>query len=151
MVSERFNSAIEKLYKAFHYGLLNPECCNHCAVGNICDNTDSWKHLTDVHGSTTLNYVGLVNENFGRRFYGYTPAELLGIEAAFLKGCGYSLPLTSKSKRPKDFRNKDSLFNGLCSAVAYLCILEGVPDIMDYSSMFDFEPENSRGFASEMG
>ncbi len=147
MVSNRFNSAIEKLYKAFHLGTLNPECCNQCAVGNICDNTDGWKHLTDVHGSTKLNYVGLVNENLGRRFNGYKPSELLGIEAAFLKGCGYSLPLTPKSQRNVNVGDKDILFYGLCSAVGYLCQLEGIPNVMDCRSLFDFKPSNSAASA----
>ena len=144
LVSNRFDSAIEKLYKAFHDGTLNPECCNHCAVGNICDNTDAWKHLTDIHGSTKLNYVGLVNENFDRRFQGYKPSELLGIEAAFLKGCGYSLPLTSKSRNAGDFSDRDTLFNGLCFAVAYLCQLEKIPNVMDCRAIFDFEPTYSQ-------
>lgn len=138
--SERFDNAIEKLYNAFHNGTLNPECCKQCAVGNICDNTDRWRHLTDNHGSTVLNYVGIVNENFGRRINGYKPSELIRIEASFLEGCGYSLPLNYASHRPKDPTAKEILFDGLCTTVSFLCELEGIPDIMDYSKLFDFEP-----------
>ena len=138
--SERFDKAIEKLYNAFHNGALNPECCNHCAVGNICDNTDSWKNLTDTHGSTQLNYIGIVNENIGRRFNGYKPSELLQIEAAFLSGCGYPLPFTYKSRKSVDRTSNDTLFDGLCSAVTFLCQLEGIPNIMDFEGLFDFEP-----------
>ena len=143
VTSERFGRAVEKLYHAFHSGNLNPECCNHCAVGNICDNTDSWRHLTDVHGSTVLNYVGLVNENFGRKFHGYKPSELLRIEAAFLKGCGYSLPLGPNSIRPENKTSKDILFDGLCAAVSFLCKLDNIPDVLDYKGLFDFEPSIS--------
>ena len=138
--SERFDNAIEKLYNAFHNGTLNPECCKQCAVGNISDNTDSWRHLTDNHGSTVLNYVGIVNENFGRKIKGYKPSELLQIEASFLRGCGYSLPLNYASHRPEDPTSKEILFDGLCATVSFLCALEGIPDIMDYSELFDFEP-----------
>jgi len=53
----RLEQAIKKLYVAFHNNQLHPECCKQCAVGNILDNTDSWKHLTNVHGSEVLNYV----------------------------------------------------------------------------------------------
>lgn len=140
--SARFNQAIEKLYNAFHADKLNPECCNHCAVGNICNNTDAWKNLTDAHGSTQLNYVGIVNENLGRTFNGFKPSELLKIEMEFLKGCGYSLPFSHKSRPSKNRISKDSLFDGLCAVVSYLCKLEGIPNIMDYQDLFDFSPNS---------
>ena len=47
----RFDKAIKKLYSAFHNDTLNPECCKQCAVGNILDNMESWKHFSDDHGS----------------------------------------------------------------------------------------------------
>ncbi|KKK47554.1 hypothetical protein LCGC14_3154030 [marine sediment metagenome] len=137
--SPRLELAIAKLYTAFHNGSLHPECCTSCAVGNICDNIESWKHLTDRHGSVILNYVGKVNESLGRRINGYTPSELLKIEAVFLQGCGYSLPLGRKSTRPQDPTSKETLFNGLCAAVEFLCTLDGMDNVMDYSKLFEFE------------
>lgn len=137
-ISKRLEDAINKLYVAFHNDQLNPECCNHCAVGNICDNTDSWKHLTDTHGSLTLNYVGRVHEGLGRKFQGFSPMELLEIETAFLRGCGYTLPLNQRSKKPVDPTSKETLFNGLCAVVEYLCKLEGVNNVMDYSKLFEY-------------
>lgn len=141
--SARFDNAIEKLYLAFHSAQLNPECCKQCAVGNICGNSDSWKHLTDRHGSTVLNYVGLVNEAFGKKINGYMPSELLQIEAEFLKACGYSLPFNYRGKRPTDPTSKETLFKGLCTTVSFLCQLEGVADVMDCSRLFNFEPQES--------
>ncbi len=138
-MTTRLNNALTKLYKAFHNNELHPECCKKCAVGNICDNTDTWKHLTDVHGSVKLNYVGLVNQNFGKRIHGYTPLELLQIEAEFLKGCGYSGPIDRNCKRPKDPTQTDNLFNGLCAVVAYLCKLDHIPNVMDYTKLFEVE------------
>ena len=140
--TKRFESAISKLYQAFHNNDLNPECCCQCAVGNILDNRDHWKHLTDVHGSTTLNYIGNVNQAFGKRFNGYTPLELLHIEARFLAGCGYSLPLVKNSARSADCKSKDSLFNGLVEAISYLCALDGVSNVLDYSQLFQYESED---------
>lgn len=137
--SQRLERAIQKLYTAFHNNSLNPECCNHCAVGNICDNRDSWRHLSDNHGSTELNYVGIVNEKFGKKIGGYSPKELITIEAVFLKGCGYTLPLNHKSKRPENPTSKDTLFNGLCSVIEYLCQLDGVDNVMDYSKLFELD------------
>ncbi|MEH6657496.1 Na(+)-translocating NADH-quinone reductase subunit F [Leeuwenhoekiella marinoflava] len=137
--SPRLENAISKLYTAFHSGSLNPECCKSCAVGNILDNTDTWKHLTEGHGSLKLTYVGKVNEALGRKINGYTPAELLQIEAAFLGGCGYSLPLSHKTNRLVDRNSREVMFNGMCEAVAVLCKLDGVSNVMDYSKLFEFE------------
>lgn len=137
--SQRLDSAIKKLYNAFHNNELHPECCKQCAVGNILDNKDSWKHLSDHHGALELNYVGKVHQTLGRKFNGYTPLELLQIEAAFLKACGYKLPLHYKNPKPKNPTDKDFLFNGLTEVVAFLCKLEGVTNVMDYSKLFEVE------------
>ena len=137
--TQRFEAAISKLYHAFHNNQLNPECCLQCAVGNILDNKDQWKHFTDAHGSTKLNYVGLVNQAFGKRFNGYSPEELLCIESKFLEGCGYTLPLLRNSERPSNSKAKDILFNGLSAAITYLCELDGIENVMDYSQLFQFE------------
>lgn len=140
----RFEQAITKLYKAFHNNTLNPECCKQCAVGNILDNNDAWKHLSDEHGALKLNYVGLVNQNFGKKFNGYTPLELLQIEVVFLKACGFELPLHHKHKKPENPTDKDVLFKGLSAVVTFLCQLDGVDNIMDYSKLFEFENDKPR-------
>jgi hypothetical protein len=135
----RLDKAIEKLYLAFHNDELHPECCKSCAVGNILDRTDAWKHLSDVHGSTELNYVGKVHQNLGRRFNGYTPYELLQIEATFLKACTYELPLQHHHYKPSDPKDKHLLFNGLCEVVRLLCQFDNVPNVMDYTKLFESE------------
>ena len=135
--SNRFDNAIQKLYTAFHNNTLNPEDCKQCAVGNILDHKDSWKHLTDIHGSVRLNYVGLVNQNLGRKFNGFSPLELLQIEAAFLKACGYHLNHKSLHK-PEKPMTKDILFKGLSEVVSKLCELDGLSDVMDCSSLFHY-------------
>lgn len=142
--TRRLDQAISKLYNAFHHNELHPECCQQCAVGNILDNKDAWKHLSDDHGSLHLNYLGIVHQNLGRKFNGYSPMELLQIEATFLKGCGYSLPLHYKGIRPKNPTNKDILFNGLCETVALLCELDHVDNFMDYSKLFEVENDRPR-------
>lgn len=81
----RLESALKKLYTAFHSDKLNPECCKQCAVGNILDQTDSWKHLSDSHGDLKLNYLGKVHQTLGRKFNGYSPFELLMIETYISK------------------------------------------------------------------
>ena len=74
-IPKRLDQAISKLYQAFHNSTLHPECCQQCAVGNILDRKDFWKHLSDDHGSLKLNYLGQVHESLGRRFNGYKPSE----------------------------------------------------------------------------
>ena len=138
--TQRFDMAIKKLYKAFHNNTLNPDDCKYCAVGNILDNKDSWKHLTDKHGSTQLNYLGLLHQNLGRRFNGYDPFELLTIEKSFLKGCGYSgFKIGKRLYRPDNITDKDILFNGLSEVVSTLCQLDNIKDVMDCSSLFNFK------------
>lgn len=142
--SNRLEQAINKLYVAFHKNTLHPECCKQCAVGNILDHTDSWKHLSDYHGSTKLNYVGIVHQNLGRKFNGYTPLELLQIEAVFLEACGYQLPLHFKNKIPKNALNKDCLFDGLSAVVRLLYKFDGMPCPLDYDIIFNYQKNNQQ-------
>ncbi|MFG6686346.1 Na(+)-translocating NADH-quinone reductase subunit F [Mariniflexile sp. HNIBRBA6329] len=140
--SKRLDLAVKKLYNAFYNNELHPECCKQCAVGNILDNKDSWKHLSDHHGATELNYVGNVHQALGRTFNGYTPLELLQIEAAFLKACGYQLPLHHKNKKPKNPTETDLLFNGLTEVITLLCKLDNIPNIMDYTALLKTQPKH---------
>lgn len=134
--SSRLEFAIQKLYIAFNNNTLNPECCKQCAVGNILDNKDSWKHLSDSHGSLTLNYVGQVHQTLGRKFNGYSPLELLKIEHVFLEACGFELPIHHKNKKPSNPTDKDVLFSGLSAIIAHLCALDGNKNVMDYTKLF---------------
>ena len=140
----RLEQALKKLYIAFHNNQLHPECCKQCAVGNILDHNDSWKHLTDIHGSEVLNYVGTVNQNLGKKFNGYSPAELLKIEAVFLKGCGYSGAIDGRNTKPKNPTDKDALFNGLCAVIECLCQLDNLPNVLDYSKFFGYETSSAQ-------
>lgn len=130
--SKRFTHAINSLYQGFYNQDLHPEDACKCAVGTICNGWDAWKHFSDAHGSLRLNYTGRINQEFGKRFYGYSPKELLFIEAEFLKGCGYSLPINHKENRPTNPQDPEILFEGMCAAIAALCSLEGVSNVIDY-------------------
>jgi hypothetical protein len=141
---KRLESALIKLYNAFHSNTLNPEDCAACAVGNILDNHDSWKHLSDAHGSLKLSYVGTVHQNLGRRFNGYTPIEIVQIEKIFLEACGFQTPLCHYNKKPTNPKDKELLFNGLCAVVELLCKLDEVPNVMDYTQLFEYENNTSK-------
>ena len=140
----RLESALRKLYTAFHNNTLNPECCKQCAVGNILNHTDSWKHLSDSHGALELNYVGKVHQTLGRKFNGYSPLELLKIENIFLNTCGYQLPLHYKNEKPQNPTDKAVLFNGLCAVISFLCELDNIKNVMDYKRLFEFEDERPK-------
>jgi hypothetical protein len=142
--SVRLDLAIKKLYNAFHNNELHPECCRQCAVGNILDNKDNWKHLSDHHGAMELNYIGNVHQTLGRKFNGYTPLELLQIEATFLKACGYQLPLHHKNTKPRNPTDKGVLFKGLCEVITFLCKLDGVSNVMDYSKLFKIDNDKPK-------
>jgi len=137
--TKRLEHALIKLYNAYHNDQLNPEDCTACAVGNILDNHESWKHLTLQHGSLNLSYVGRVHQNLGRKFNGYTPNEILQIEKVFLEACGFKTPLCHYNKKPHNPTNKDVLFKGLNAVVDYLCKLDSISNVMDYSKLFEQE------------
>ncbi|WP_194765757.1 Na(+)-translocating NADH-quinone reductase subunit F [Tamlana sp. I1] len=134
--SFRFESTIKKLYSAFHNNTLNPECCKQCAVGNILDNSDGWKHLSDHHGSLDLNYVGKVNQTLNRKFNGYSPIELLQIEHTFLEACGFKTPLHHTNFKPKNPTDKNVLFEGLSAVITLLCEMDNIPNVMSYKKLF---------------
>jgi hypothetical protein len=130
--TKRFNAAITKLYNAFHKGELNPNDCMHCAVGNLCDNSNLWAHLVKSHYGRQYyldNYKGQVKEVVDKT--GYSPQELLKIEDIFLTGCDVKdgdFPL---------FKDKNHQFNGLCAVVEYLCELDNIPNVMEIQSLFE--------------
>ena len=140
----RLEQSLTKLYTAFYNDQLDPENCCHCAVGNICDNVDAWKHFTDIHGSVKLNYLGRLNEEFGKRINGYTPSELLSIEAVFLKACGYTLTSRNRLLKPAPIIDNEMMFKGLCAAVDYLCRLDGVKNVMEQYKKFDWTADGKR-------
>ncbi|MFD1162746.1 Na(+)-translocating NADH-quinone reductase subunit F [Hwangdonia seohaensis] len=142
--SNRLESAIKKLYTAYYSNQLFPECCKQCAVGNILDKTDGWQHLSDYHGALQLNYIGRVHQNLGRKFNGYSPLELLQIEAVFLTACGYQLPLHHKNNKPKIPNDNDVLFDGLIAVIGFLCELDGVSNTMDYTKCFELENDSPK-------
>ena len=137
--TKRLEAALIKLYNAYHANKLNPEDCTACAVGNILDNHDNWRHLSNQHGSLQLSYVGNVHQNLGRKFNGYTPQEILQIEKVFLDSCGFKTPLCHYNPKPKNPTSQEVLFDGLCNVVELLCNLDGIPYIRDYSKLFEQE------------
>jgi len=128
----RFNAAITKLYNAFHKGELNPNDCMHCAVGNLCDNSNLWARLVKSHYGRKYyldNYIGQVKETVDKT--GYSALELLKIEDIFLTGCNV------KAGDFHLYKDKNRQFNGLCAVVEYLCELDNISNVMEVQSLFE--------------
>ncbi len=130
----RLENAITKLYKAFHSGTLNAFDCTACAVGNICDNTEGWAYYFGAHVKTTPSNIILsvhVPENLeGFSKNGYNQNELSMIENVFLK---------QWIGEKHNSHNKETQFKGLCAVVEYLCELDNIPNVMDYTKLFETE------------
>jgi len=128
---KRFTDAVSKLYNAFHENRLNPNDACACAVGNMCDNDSRWSKLVGMYGS------GEVSDNaedviYGRKLTdrtGYNPIEIVTIEKVFLRACGW--------RYSNNHRDKNLQFKGLCAVVKYLCELDNVSNVMDFTSLFE--------------
>lgn len=142
---ERFTRAIEKLYTAFHNGTLDAMDCSHCAVGNLCDNKSDWRYI---------EHYGLANTLTHRRPFeviqdtNYSVEEIINIEKCFMYGAKLGEPhrfenvisnsTVYRRERTKE-EQKELQFKGLCAVVEYLCELDGIPNVMDFSKLFETE------------
>lgn len=126
--TQRFEQAVTKLYNAFHSNELNSFDCQHCAVGNMCDNDSNWAKarpcITDYWDYSNIEAIEAASKT------GYSLEQLEEIEGIFCFHAPYGL-----------HKNKEAQFKGLCEVVKYLCELDGIPDVMDYTSLFDTESD----------
>ena len=139
---KRFTDAVSKLYNAFHKGELDAMDCEFCAVGNICNNNWDWAVFTGYstsYGLLNIEYATTEEIRLGYKAVsgsGYSPTHIVNIEKSFLDGMGakgYSYGFT---------QNKENQFKGLCAVIEYLCELDNIPNILDYTSLFEFNENN---------
>lgn len=134
----RFENAVSKLYRAFHADELSAWDCTACAVGNICNNSGSWSHIRMLNDDLLISYP--LKKNWAPdtesvvESTGYSAQELIKIELVFLKAIGAQ----------SDGIDKDDQFKGLCAVVKYLCNLDGIPNIMDFTSLFETENDTPK-------
>lgn len=140
----RLENAITKLYTAFHEGTLDAMDSCGCAVGNMCDNTDDW----------TYSY----NSNTG-----YSSTELRNIEKLFMHGLKPNTDQFDPESFvhcPKEYLeidilgwdpfkvrtglNNDLVFLALCAVVEYLCELDNIPNVMDYTKLFETDNDKPK-------
>lgn len=128
----RFTRAIEKLYTAFHEGTLTPEICSACAVGNIVGHGNwyfSSPHKILIDGDMTYEKGIGINDSM------YSVDELALVEREFIFG------FKDGCKNYHVINSKENQFKGLCNVVEYLCELDNIPNIMDFTKLFETENE----------
>lgn len=123
--SKRFTEAVTKLYTAFHNKTLNAGNPCACAVGSIVGNGE-WRNNFKFC-TWDLKPVFKNNSTSHKIYSGYTQHELVKVEEIFMISSGFF------------GAKKHDNFKGLCAVVEYLCELEGIPNIMDYTSLFETE------------
>lgn len=130
----RLENAITKLYTAYHSNTLNAFDCRACAVGNICDGSDMWADYFGHNVVRTKNdkVIGVYENSEALIPYfknGYNQNELHMVENLFLKEF---IGIVGK-------KDKEMEFKGLCAVVEYLCELDNIPNVMDYTKLFETE------------
>jgi hypothetical protein len=131
----RLENAITKLYPAFHNGLLDALDCGMCAVGNMCNGGVNWDSnplfaRNKIFGAYCKEII--TDEEIAEgikeiQSTGYSAEELANVELIFLNAC----------ERRKG--TKEQQFKGLCAVVEYLCELDNIPNVMDYTKLFETE------------
>lgn len=132
---KRFENAVMKLYNAFHENRLDLWDCQACAVGNMCDNDDRWMEVISgyriaVNKRLKKEKFNSLRHNETTKKTGYSIYDLSKIEALFIG---------ASTDSGKSAYHKDSQFKGLCAVIEYLCELDNIPNIMDYTKAFETE------------
>jgi hypothetical protein len=133
-MTERFNTAVTKLYTAYHNGSLDAFDCMHCAVGNLCDSKTMWvmHFVNGIHtGKLPQREPGLLYIPPDSK--DYSEKELIQIEYLFL--CEWA------KAKSKDGHNKEIQFNGLCAVIEYLAELDGISNPFNFENLFSDSTE----------
>ena len=116
----RLETAVTKLYNAYHNNELDAYQCSACAVGNILGH-GAWL----LHVPCEDHFFASSHPYITNNCSGYSIIELMNVERLFLTEI-----VGSK-------QTKETQFNGLEAVVKYLCELEGVENFMDYTKLFE--------------
>lgn len=122
--TKRFDNAVTKLYNAFHNGELNWSDCRKCVIGVLCNGDRRWHQVLNSGNVYLKNYTGELKQLIDRT--GYNTSDLAKIEQLFLTyatGVGQT----------------EDNYKGLCAVVEYLCELDNIPNVMDYTKLFETE------------
>ena len=149
-MKNRFETAINKLVKAFFDGTLAKGDCTKCAVGNICDNKGDWSKVfmttgygSDVNPELYINNV-LIKSVLGIYLVlnpkdtidktGYSWEELALVESAFESNT--KIHATKYYKHTEKELMQDQ-YNGLMAVVDVLCEIEGI-EATETKKLFEY-------------
>jgi P2-related tail formation protein len=109
-----------------------------CAVGNLCDNKNYWECASQDFYTWNFD-IGFYKTNVTEHIKneakelihktGYSVSELIDVERIFIQNTGRQ-------------KTKEANFKGLEAVVEYLCELDNIPNVMDYSSLFEYNEKN---------
>ncbi len=139
--TKRFDNAVTKLYNAFHNGELIMTDCSKCAVGNICDGNYLWTGARNL--MTKMPIVMPYKRGLEVVIKtGYSVLEIIEIECLFMSGYR-SHQFLNKAVSYYREGNKEDQFKGLEAVIKYLCELDGIDNVMDYTKVFDYNEEGA--------
>ena len=134
--TERFTNAVTKLYNAFHNGTLNTMSPCACAVGSIVGN-DRWIENFIYRPFARRSDEMSDKFNIDIQKTGYSQKELQYVEKIFIE-------TVHPDETTYNNETKDRQFKGLCAVVEYLCELDGIPNVIDYTCLFETENEKPK-------
>lgn len=138
--TERFDKAVTKLYNAFHNNSLNAMDCAMCAVGNMCDNNPDWAFTYKTNTGYSAKEIKNIEQLF-MHGYNINTEKHIQLEKSFsFSGTGFGWD----AKDVKCTTNKHLVFIALCAVVEYLCELDNIPNVMDYTKLFETENDKPK-------
>ncbi len=144
---ERFENAVTKLYEAYHNGNLQKANCSCCAVGNLLNGYIGWYEIF-CDGRIRIKKESLYKEEIEKiEITGYSWREMAMVEKLFELNTIYDhfkhgvgrVYLSDEYVNITPEQYKQDQFKGLEAVVIYLCKLDNLPNIMDYTSLFSTE------------
>lgn len=148
--TKRYNNAVKVLYTAYHNGTLDAMNCKHCAVGNLCNNDDSWAEGVCIGYSYGFGCPARIPDDYiFNNPSNYSNKELREIESIFIKGVPDAYK-NFNNKFSNNIRNNDVLngirtkkeqkelqFKGLCAVIEYLAELDGIENPFNFDNLFN--------------
>ena len=139
--TERFDNAVSKLYTAYHENKLNAFDSCGCAVGNLMNNKGTWIQTRKAGCLGVVAPDIEIYKNFVKEIEtvsGYSHQEILNVEKLFMINAvgNYGVAFHKQTK--------ETQFKGLCAVVEYLCELDNIPNVMDYTKLFESENDKPK-------
>ncbi len=136
--TKRLTKAMTRLYNGFHKGKLYAGSCDSCAVGNMVGGKANWYFALRVYTKAFKNHSYDIFTPLGLeqiRETGYSINEIEKIENIFER--------TVRHNAFQHKQTKEGQFKGLEAVIKYLCELDGIDNVMDYTKVFDYNEKGA--------